>query len=144
MISNMLRFPFSMLDNEMESLFYPDLFRTAERPTRSTYPAINIGTTDKSVDVYLFVPGINPDDIELVIEKNMLSVSGERKQPDASTDEQGNYRQERFKGAFKRMITLPETVDAETAKAIYKEGVLQISITKRAETQPRQIKISAQ
>lgn len=144
MISNMLRFPFSMLDNEMESLFYPDLFRTAERRTRSAYPAINIGTTNKSVNVYLFVPGINPDDIELVIEKNMLSVSGDRKLPDASNDELGNYRQERFEGTFKRVITLPETVDTKTAKAVYQEGVLQISIAKRAETQPRQIKISAQ
>ena len=144
MISNMLRFPFSMLDNDMESLFNPNVFRPAERRTGSSYPAINIGTTDKNVDVFLFVPGMNPEDIELVIEKNMLSVSGTRKLPDVSNEEQGSYRQERFEGAFKRVITLPETVDTDSAKAVYKDGVLQITIAKRAETQARQIKISAQ
>ena len=144
MISNMLRFPFSMLDNDMESLFYPSAFRTIEQRAQAAYPPINISTTDKSVDVYLFVAGINPDDVELVIEKNMLSISGTRKLPDAANDEKSRYRQERFEGSFKRVITLPETVDTESVEATYKDGVLHITIAKRAETQPRQIKISAQ
>ncbi|WP_174482463.1 Hsp20/alpha crystallin family protein [methanotrophic endosymbiont of Bathymodiolus puteoserpentis (Logatchev)] len=144
MISNMLRFPFSMLDNEMESLFYPEVYRSLAGHSQLTYPPINISTTDKSVDVYLFIAGMNPDDIELVIEKNMLSVSGTRKLPDAQGDDKGSYRQERFEGSFKRVITLPETVDTESPQAVYKDGVLHITIAKRAETQPRQIKISAQ
>lgn len=139
----MLRFPFSMLDNEMESLFYPEVHWTQARRTGFAYPPINISTTDKSVDVYLFVAGMNPDEIELIIEKNMLSVSGTRKLPDAKNDDNSTYRQERFEGAFKRVITLPETVDTESTQAVYKEGVLHITIAKRAETQPRQIKISA-
>lgn len=143
MISNMLRFPFTMLDNEMENLFYPEVYRSQTRRTHSAYPPINISTTDKSVDVYLFVAGMNPDDIELIIEKNMLSVSGTRKLPDADKEDKGTYRQERFEGDFKRVITLPETVDTESTQAVYKEGVLHINIAKRAETQPRQIKISA-
>jgi len=140
----MLRFPFSMLDDEMESLFYPGTFTTAKRRISSTFPAINIGTTDKCVYVYLFVAGMSPEDIELVIEKNMLSVSGTRKLPDVNNDDKGNYRQERFEGTFKRVITLPETVDTESTQAVYQNGVLHITIAKRAETQPRQIKISAQ
>jgi len=144
MISNMLRFPFSMLDNEMESLFYPKMYRPVGRNTQSVYPLINISTTDKSVDVYLFIAGMNPDDIELVIEKNMLSVSGMRKLPDSTSGDKGSYRQERFEGAFKRVVTLPETVDTETTQAVYKDGVLHISIAKREDTQPRQIKISVQ
>ncbi len=143
MISNMLRFPFSMLDNEMESLFYPTSFRPLRGSMQSAYPPINISTTDKSVDVYLFLAGMNPDDIELVIEKNMLSVSGERKLPDATNNDKASYRQERFQGSFKRVITLPETVDTESTHAVYKDGVLHISIAKREETQPKQIKISA-
>ncbi len=138
----MLRFPFSMLDNGMEGLFYPEAYRAlSER--KAAYPPINISTSDKSVDVYLFIAGMNPEDIELVIEKNMLSVSGTRKLPDAENDEKGNYRQERFEGAFKRVITLPETVDTESTQAIYTDGVLHITIAKRAETQPKQIKIKA-
>ncbi len=144
MISNMLRFPFSMVDNEIESLFFPEAYRSIAGQGQSAYPPINISTTDKSVDVYLFIAGMNPDDIDLVIEKNMLSVSGTRKLPDAANDDKGSYRQERFEGSFKRVITLPEAVDAESTQAVYKDGVLHISIAKRAETQPRQIKISAQ
>jgi len=144
MISNMLRFPFSMLDNEMESLFYPEGYRTVVGRTQSSYPPINISTTDESVDVYLFVAGMNPDEIELIIEKNMLSVSGTRKLPDTTNDDQTSYRQERFEGSFKRVITLPETVDTESTQAVYKDGVLHIRIAKRAETQARQIKNSAQ
>ncbi len=138
----MLRFPFSMLDNEMESLFYPERYRSQTGRVGSAYPPINISTTDKSVDVYLFVAGMDSDDIELIIEKNMLSVSGTRKLPDAD-DDKGTYRQERFEGEFKRVITLPETVETESTQAVYKDGVLHITIAKRAETQPRQIKISA-
>jgi len=143
MISNMLRFPFSMLDNEMENLFYPERYISQTRRVGSAYPPINISTTDKSVDVYLFIAGMNPDEIELIIEKNMLSVSGERKLSDADVEGKDIYRQERFKGSFKRVITLPETVDTESTRAVYKEGVLHITIAKRAETQPKQIKISA-
>jgi HSP20 family protein len=133
-----------MLDNEMESLFYPERYISQARRVGSTYPPINISTTDKSVDVYLFIAGMNPEDIELIIEKNMLSVSGVRKLPDTGDEEQGSYRQERFEGSFKRVITLPETVDTESTQAVYKEGVLHITIAKRAETQAKQIKISAQ
>ena len=139
----MLRFPFSMLDNDMESLFYPEIDRLYSRRVQSAYPPINISTTNESVDVYLFIAGMNPDDIELIIEKNMLSVSGTRKLPDATNGEKGTYRQERFEGTFKRVVTLPETVDTESTQAVYKDGVLHISIAKRAEAQPKQIKISA-
>jgi len=128
----------------MESLFYPELYRSVERNTQSAYPLINISTTDTSVDVYLFIAGMNPDDIELIIEKNMLSVSGTRKLPDSTSGDKGSYRQERFEGAFKRVVTLPETVDTETTHAVYKDGVLHISIAKREEAQPRQVKISVQ
>ena len=142
MISDMLSFPFSMLDDDMEKLFYPDFFQRSRGVARSGYPAINIGTTDKSVEVYLFVPGMNADDLEVVIEKNMLSVAGERKLPEVANEKNVSYRQERFDGHFKRAITLPESVDTESAEATYKNGALNISIAKRAESQPRKIKIS--
>ena len=138
----MLRFPFSMLDNEINNLFYPEQNQSSVM-SAYIYPPINISTTDSKVDVYLFIAGMNPDDIDLVIEKNMLSVSGERTLP--KHDENSTiYRQERFEGRFKRVITLPETVDVDSTQATYKDGVLHISIDKRAEVQPRQIKISAQ
>jgi len=58
MISNMLRFPLSMLDDEMERWFYPEGAQIRSRRAHSTYPPINVGSTDKSVEVYLFTPGM--------------------------------------------------------------------------------------
>ncbi len=144
MISEMLRFPFSMLDEDIEKLFYQDSFQSRGRYGRGNYPAINIGATDKSVKVYMFIPGIKTEDLDVVIEKNMLSVSGERVLPEADERKGATYRRERFSGPFKRTITLPDSVDADTAEAIYKNGVLHISIAKHVESEPRQIKISVQ
>jgi HSP20 family protein len=144
MISNMLRFPFSMLDDDMENLFYLGSLRNTNQRVSSVFPAINIGTTDKSVDVYVFVPGMDAEALDIVIEKNMLSIEGERKLPDIDNEQSKLYRQERFDGEFRRVITLPESVDTDSATANYKDGVLHISIAKRAETQPRQIKVSVQ
>lgn len=142
MISNMLRFPMPMFDDELDSLFYLPTLRR-RRNFQAAFPAINIGTSDKSVDVYAFLPGMNAEDIELVIEKDMLSVSGNRRLPKVEGG-QGEYRQERFEGDFKRVITLPETVDTDRAEAVYKNGVLHVSIAKRELAQPRQIKVSDQ
>ena len=144
MISNMLRFPFSMFDDEIERLFYPAVLQQAGRSNRSYYPPINIGTTDKSVEVYLFVPGMSADELDIVIDKNLLSIAGERKLPGAEQEAKSSYRQERFEGRFKRVITLPEAVDTDSADAAYQDGVLHISIAKRAEAQPKQIKVSVQ
>jgi HSP20 family protein len=142
MISNMLRFPLSMLDDEMERWLYPEVIRDRGRRIRASYPPINLGTTDKSVEVYLFAPGMNPDALDVVIEKTLLSIEGERHMPEAANEETSSYRQERFEGRFKRVITLPEEVDADKAEAVYKDGVLHISIPKQSELQPRQIKVS--
>jgi HSP20 family protein len=144
MISDMLRFPFSMLDDDLERLFAPGFVARNSSVSRVNYPPVNIATTDKSVEVYLFVAGMDPDDLELVIEKNMLSIAGERKLPEVTGEKAVNYRQERFEGQFKRTISLPGSVDPESASAAYKEGVLHISIEKRAESQPRQVKVSVQ
>lgn len=144
MISDMMRFPFSMLNEDMDKWLNPEAFLNAGRRLRSAYPPINIGATPKTVEVYIFTPGLRPDELDVTIEKNLLSVQGERKQPEAAKDETNTYRQERFDGRFKRVITLPEEVNADKAEAVYKEGVLHISIPKREEVQPKQIKVSVE
>lgn len=140
MISNMLRFPLSMFEDDFDSWFYPQQ-RAEARSVRGVFPAVNVGTTDKNVDVYLFAPGVDANDLDVVIEKNLLSVSGERKLPERE-DSEASTRLERFSGKFKRVITLPEDVDADKAEAEYRDGVLHISIAKPVEVQPRQIQVS--
>ena len=141
MISNMLRFPLSMFDDEMDRWFFPEAFAAGSARLRAGYPPINIGTTDKGVEVYLFAPGVDPKALDLVIEKNLLSVEGERKLPELEGDN-NSVRQERFEGRFKRVITLPEDVDPDSAEASYKDGVLHIRIAKKPEAQKRQIQVS--
>lgn len=104
-----------------------------------TFPAINVGGSGESVTVYLFAPGIDPKQLEISIQQNLLTVSGQREvttQPEATY-----YRRERFDGTFRRVISLPEDVDPDKVQATYRDGIVQISVRRREATRPRQIKI---
>jgi HSP20 family protein len=104
-----------------------------------TFPAINVGGSDESVTVYLFAPGIDPKRLEISIQQNVLTVSGQREittHPEATY-----YRRERFDGSFRRVISLPEDVDPDKVEATYRDGIVQVSVRRREATRPRQIKI---
>jgi HSP20 family protein len=104
-----------------------------------TFPAINVGGSDESVTVYLFAPGIDPKQLDISIQQNLLTVSGQREvttQPEATY-----YRRERFDGSFRRVISLPEDVDSEKVEATYRDGIVQITVRRREASRPRQIKI---
>jgi HSP20 family protein len=104
-----------------------------------TFPAVNVGTTGDSVAVYLFAPGIDPKSLDISLQQNVLSISGNREvrlQPDAIY-----YRQERFNGPFRRVITLPEDVDPDKVEATYRDGIVQITVQRRESAKPRQIEI---
>ena len=145
MISNMLRFPASILENR-DDWFFPQFSENAAlRPQLRAYPPVNMGSTDSSVEVYLFVPGMDAKALDISLEKNLLSIAGERKPLDQDSDQAEDVsRRERFYGRFKRVITLPEDVDPEKTEAVYRDGVLHIRIAKREETLPRQIKVNVQ
>lgn len=107
--------------------------------TRGTYPPINVGATPDRVDVYMFVAGLDPKTLDISIQKNLLSVAGERKAP--AGKDVNYYRKERFDGDFRRVITLPEDVDPEQVDARYRNGVLQVQIKRREASRPRQIEV---
>jgi HSP20 family protein len=107
--------------------------------SRGAFPATNVGATADTVDVYLFAPGIDSKSCNLSIQQNLLLVSGERKLP---VNEKATYfRQERFDGEFRRVITLPEDVDPDKVEAKFRDGVLQISLRRREGARPRQIAV---
>ena len=106
---------------------------------RGSFPAINVGQTSERVDVYLFAPGIDPKRLEISMQQNLLTVSGEREIK--LTEEAAYYRQERFGGEFRRVISLPEDVDPDRVQAKYVDGVVQISVQRRESARPRQIQI---
>jgi HSP20 family protein len=104
-----------------------------------TFPAINVGSTDEQVTVYAFVPGIDPKSLDIQIQQNLLSIVGKREEvpePDSTY-----YRQERFRGEFRRVLTLPEDVNPDKVEARYRDGILEIVIKRRESTKPRQIAV---
>jgi HSP20 family protein len=106
---------------------------------RGSFPGINVGQTPERVDVYVFAPGIDPKSLDISIQQNLLTVSGKR---ELRAEEQANfYRQERFSGEFRRVISLPEDVDPERVQAKYVDGIVQIGVQRRESARPRQIEI---
>jgi len=104
-----------------------------------TFPAINVGSTEDNVTVYLFAPGIDAKKLNISIQQNLLTVSGEREV--ARDDDATYYRQERFGGEFRRVISLPDDVDPDNVEASYRDGIVQITVRRRESAKPRQIAI---
>ena len=106
---------------------------------RGTFPPANIGATENEVHVYLFAPGLDAKSFSISVQRNVLTVAGTRV---LTLDEKATYfRQERFDGEFRRIVTLPEDVDPERVEAKYRDGVLQISVGRREVAKPRQIQV---
>lgn len=103
-------------------------------------PAVDVYEDEKSIRVKMEVPGIEEKDIDIHLENNLLTVSGERKM-ESETKEENYHRIERSYGSFSRSFTLPSSVNPEDVKAAYGKGVLTITLGKRAETRPKQIKV---
>ncbi len=108
----------------------------------SWIPSVDIHEEAERFLVVADVPGVDGKDIEITAEKGVLTVRGERRSEKKATAE-GYTRVERASGSFLRRFTLPETADAEAIKASHVNGVLEISIPKRPQEQPRRISIQA-
>ena len=104
-----------------------------------TFPAINVGSTDTQLTVYVFAPGIQPKSLEIQMQQNLLSISGTRPAP--QEDGATYYRQERFQGDFRRVLTLPDDVDPDRVEAKYRDGIVEITIQRRESAKPRQIAV---
>jgi HSP20 family protein len=104
------------------------------------YPAMNVGSTPSSVEIYAFAPGIDPASLDVQIEKGVLTIAGERK-VDAVPEKATVHIDERFAGRFRRVVTLPDDIDANAVEARYRDGVLHISVARKAPAQPRRIAI---
>ncbi len=107
----------------------------------SFVPAVDVYEDEHKVSLKLEAPGIQPDAFDIQIENNTLTVRGERKF-DREEKEENFHRIERRYGSFVRSFALPATVDPNSVKASYENGVLRIDLAKRAEARPRQIKVS--
>ncbi|RQR86651.1 MULTISPECIES: Hsp20/alpha crystallin family protein [unclassified Burkholderia] len=132
---------FDRLQQQMAQLFggFPSSIRASRL---GAFPQINIGATDESIEIVAFAPGVNAAELDVSIDKGLLTLSGERKsmQPDTESETR-TYAQERFVGAFRRVIELPDTADPDKVQARYENGCLSISIGKRESSKPRAITV---
>jgi HSP20 family protein len=110
---------------------------------RGSYPALNVGSTPQSTELYAFAPGLDPSSIEVNLERGVLTISGERAADLPKGDEKAAVHiNERFAGRFRRVISLPEDdVNPSGVSAEYREGVLHVSVKRRESPQPRRIAV---
>lgn len=109
---------------------------------RGGYPALNVGGTPQSVEIYAFAPGLDPAAIEVNLERGVLTLSGERAADLPAQDEKAAVHiNERFAGRFRRVISLPDDADPNAVTAEYRDGVLHVSIKRRESAQPRRINV---
>jgi HSP20 family protein len=127
-------------DSDWDELFTRSPWGSSIRAVEyGTYPPLNVGSSPDSVDVYLFAAGLEPKSLDVSLQQNLLTISGERK---ADTEENATYyRRERFHGAFQRVLTLPEDVDPDKVDASYRDGVLHVRIARREAVKPRRIEV---
>jgi len=103
-------------------------------------PALDIHETDNGYEVSVPLPGVNPDDINVRMQNGTLTISGELPQPKVE-DNRKVVVQERYYGKFSRSVSLPQIVDTTKVEATYENGVLNLTLPKLPEAQPKQISI---
>jgi len=138
--------PFSellSLQDEFNKVFNDKLSKrySGEGISQNTVaPVVDIYEDENKLTIEAELPGLSQKNIDVKVENNTLIIKGEKKFE--KEDKKDNYhRIERFYGTFQRSFLLPETVDSEKIKAEYKNGVLDISIPKKPEVKPKQVKI---
>ena len=109
---------------------------------RGGFPALNVGGTPQAVELYAFAPGLDPSKIEVNLERGVLTISGERAADLPEPEKKATVHiNERFAGRFRRVVSLPDDIDAGNVSADYRDGVLHISLKRRESAQPRRIAV---
>ena len=130
------------LEDQVNRVFHEAFDRTREEASLTAWaPSVDIYETEHELVVKADLPEIDPKDLDIRVENNILTIRGERKF-EKQVAEDKYLRVERSYGSFARSFTLANTVNAEAIKADYQTGVLTLSIPKREEAKPKQIKVN--
>ena len=137
--------PFSglTLQGQINRLFNEGFGRTSEEGITTWAPAVDIFETEHELVVKADLPDIKPEGLDIHVENNILTIRGERKFEKKVTEDK-YLRVERSYGSFSRSFSLANTVNPEAIKAEYKNGVLTLTIPKREEAKPKQIKVNVE
>jgi HSP20 family protein len=127
-----------MMEKEINKMFN-DLFRSFDRSYE--YPLMDIIDSKDDLVVYVEIPGVNKDDIKVKIHNDVLTISGERKEPELPEKANCLIREREF-GKFMRSIRLPYPIEVSKVNAEYKDGILKIILPKKEEVKPKEIQIN--
>src|SRR5271169_3215837 len=130
------------LQDQVNRLFNDSFQRTDEEASLSAWaPAVDVYETEHELVVKADLPEVDPKELDIRVENNILTISGERNF-EKKVNEENYLRVERSYGSFVRSFTLANTVNPEAITADYQNGVLSLSIPKREEAKPKQIKVN--
>lgn len=137
--------PFSQLRDEINRLFNGLNEMETSGATASWVPAVDIYEFEDRFELAVDLPGVNPQDVEITLDRGVLTLSGERKAEKAAEKDNRDVRMrlERGQGRFHRRFILPDSVDTDRIVAKGRNGVLEITIQKQAKAQPKRIKVAA-
>src|SRR5246500_5433278 len=132
------------LREQINRLFGDGVGRPAEESNLTPWaPAVDIFETENELVVKADLPDVNPQDLDIRVENNILTIRGERKF-DNKVNEENYLRVERAYGSFSRSFSLANSVKSDAIKADYQNGVLTLSLPKREEAKPKQIKVNVE
>ena len=129
------------LQRELSQMFDNQLPVDIDDAVSDWTPSVDVKEEDDKFLITADLPGVNPDDIEVHMENGMLTICGER-ESENKEEREGYKRIERMRGSFLRRFTMPDTADADAIEAHSNNGVLEITIPKKAADQPRRIKVN--
>ena len=134
----------STLQDQINRVFNDAFERRGEESNLTSWaPAVDIYETENELVVKGDLPDIDPKDLDIRVENNILTIRGERKF-ERNVNEENYLRVERAYGTFSRTFALSNTVNSESIRAGYQNGVLTLHIPKREEAKPRQIKVNVE
>lgn len=132
----------SLWQDDLNRVFR-QFFGDADAPLAGAFsPALDVKETDDAFTLHVELPGMSAEDVDLSLEDNVLTVSGERHFYDES-DAEGFRRIERRFGKFHRAVRLPDRVSPDKVEASYKDGILTVVVPKAEEAKPRKIAVSS-
>jgi HSP20 family protein len=134
---------FERLRRELDEVFGVSALPSSIRSVApGTLPAVNVGRTPTSVEIYAFAPGLDASKIEVTLDRGVLRIAGERASGIPIDDPKVHvYSRERGTGSFSRTVALPDDIDPGQVTASYRDGVLNVSVTRRESAQPRRITV---
>lgn len=132
----------SALQEQVNRLFDSKFAHNGDTATLTAWvPSVDVYETENELVIKADLPEIAEKDIDVRVENNMMFIRGERRFEE-KVKEDSYLRMERSYGTFSRSFSLPNTVDTQAVKAEYRNGVLSVTLPKRAASKPKQVKIN--